>query len=74
MPISCDANSLSAAAKCYCFDDTIQQAVQIYLLEQIAQTGLTPSQLQAAAKCYCFDEDTQRAIKAYLLCQISNAA
>jgi len=72
MPISCDPSSLAAESACYCFDEQTQRAIKIYLLEQVAQTGLTPNQLAANAKCYCMDEATQAAVTTYLLCQLVN--
>lgn len=43
------------------------RSVRLYLLNVIAETGMTPAQLAAASKCYCFDGQIREAIKVYLL-------
>lgn len=73
MPISCDTEDLAQAAKCYCFGEKQQLAVQTYLLTQIAQSTATPDELAEAAKCFeCMSIKEMLAIQNYLLCQIVN--
>lgn len=67
--------ALLASAKCYkCIPVGEQQAVIIYLLNEILGTGLTPAQLMTAAKCYkCIPIGMQPEVITYLLCQIANS-
>lgn len=61
---------LSAAAKCYCFDDDSWKAIVTYLLAvQAGKTSSTPQQLSTSAKCYCFDDETFKRVVVYLLNQ-----
>lgn len=73
--ISCDANDLINASKCYCFDAAISNQIMIYLLNVISGLNLTPEQLAENSKCFCgFDRKTAEAAKLYLLCAAANAA
>lgn len=72
MPVSCDPTDLQAAARCYCFPKDVQDAIIIYLLQQIAGDTSTPSELAAkAAKMRIPDEKQREAVITYLLCQIA---
>lgn len=75
MAIDCsDTAALVESAKCLCFPEAVQGAVQIYLLQQIAENTETPEQLMESAKCLqCIPQSLQPAIINYLLCQIVNA-
>jgi len=75
MPIDCtDPNALQAAAACYCFPKATQEAIMIYLLQQIAGDTSTPSELAEKAACLCIPDAKQReAVITYLLCSIVNA-
>lgn len=75
MAISCEPNDLLEAAKCFkCIPVGEQMAVQIYLLQQIAENTMTVDELLAAAKCFkCIPQGAQAEIRNYLLCQIVNA-
>lgn len=74
MPVTCTADYLGEASKCYCFDPVTAEKVKVYLLAQIAGlSDMTPTQLADAADCYCFDRETMKKVQAYLLCQIANA-
>lgn len=63
---------LTNAARCYsCIPAGASQSVILYLLNQIAGTGLTPQQLLEASKCYlCLPDGASKATTAYLLNQI----
>lgn len=76
MAISCDPNDLMELAKC--IDAKIpagmQGAVQIVLLQQIADNTMTPDELMEAAKCFdAIPPGDQLAVQNYLLCQAVNA-
>lgn len=75
MAVSCeDPNALTAAAKCFCYDERTADAVIIYLLAQIAQDTSSASELALKAKCFCMPDDRSRdAVMLYLLCQISES-
>lgn len=74
MPIACDAQSLSDAAKCFdCLPVHLHLAVQTYLLNVISGLNLTPQQLANNAACYRCLEGMQEEVQAYLLCQILNS-
>lgn len=49
-----------------------RDAVMIFLLEQVAKTGLTPAQMAKAASCYCFDKKASKAVIAMLLDKLAN--
>ncbi len=77
-PIPCDPSSLALAATQYdgMIPDGEKGAVIIYLLNQIAGTGLTPQQLALNAACYdaYIPKGMQPAVMNYLLCAIANAS
>jgi hypothetical protein len=73
MATSCDTEDLAEAAKCFCFSEKQQLAVQTYLLTQIAGSAATPNELLDAAKCFqCMSVKDLLAIQNYLLCQMAN--
>lgn len=43
MAISCDPHDLAVAARCYCFDNALSDAVAIYLLCAWANEGQDPA-------------------------------
>lgn len=72
MAISCDANDLAAAAKCFkCIDGDLME-VQTYLLAVLAGGSLDPNVLAAQAKCFkCLPPATLYEVKTQLLCQLA---
>lgn len=61
-------------ASCFtCLGPAQTQAVQTYLLQQIAGDSHTPEELAELSKCFCFDPARMKAVQAYLLCQIANS-
>lgn len=73
MPISCDAQSLADAAKCYdCLPVGIQLSIQTYLLAVIAGGSLDPQTLANQARCFRCLEGMHAEVQAYLLCNIVN--
>ena len=73
MAVNCDPNALQAAAACYCFPKDTQDAILIYLFQQIAGDTSTPSELAAkAATMRIPDAQLREAVITYLLCAIVN--
>lgn len=73
MAVSTDPNVLLEEAKCNeCIPKGEENAVIIYLLQQIAQNTMSPDELMAEAKCFrCIPAGMQQEVIIYLLDQIS---
>lgn len=74
MAVNCDPAALTAAAKCFeCIPESMQKAVELYLLAVIAGGSLDPATLVRLAKCFCqIPKPMQQPVEEYLLCQIAN--
>jgi hypothetical protein len=75
--ISCDPGDLMEAAKCLdkCIPRGMHPYIQIYLLQQIAESTLTVDELLNAAKCFqkCIPPEMMDQVHIYLMCQIINS-
>lgn len=71
MAISCTAEDLAEAAKCYaCLTPKQKEAIKTYLLAVIAGGSTDPATLMEEAKCFlCLTEHQLKAIQVYLTCQ-----
>jgi len=75
MAVSCAPADLVKAAACFeCIPESMQKAVELYLLAVIAGGSLDPATLVKAAKCFktCIPREMRDAVEEYLLCQIVN--
>ncbi len=73
MAISCEPEDLAAAAKCYCMDLKMQQAIIVYLLAQIAGGSTEPNALaEEASQFQALSDKSLSQVTAYLLCAIVN--
>lgn len=70
-----DPNTLLEDSKCNkCIPKGEENAVIIYLLQQIAQNTMTPNELMEASKCFkCIPAGMQTEVIIYLLDQINQA-
>lgn len=78
MAISCVPNDLATAAKCFCFDKKMAEAIELYLLARLAGGSMDPNVLAREAAAAGFtgvtDKQQQVGMKLYLLCQAATAA
>lgn len=81
MAVNCDPAALVAAAKCFeCIPLSMQKAVELYLLAQIANgvnmaVSTDPATLVKAATCFkCVPTSMEEPVEEYLLCQIALAS
>jgi len=78
MPQDCSAQALATAAQCFqgCIPDGMQDAVQTYLLAQmanmIAGTSTDPNTLAKLASCFRCLDGTHDSVQTFLLCQMVN--
>lgn len=80
MAVECTPQGLVTGAQCFqtCVPDGMHQAIQTYLLAQIANsmagTSTDPQTLANLAKCFRCLDGNQASVQSYLLCQIATAS